>query len=1152
MASMIAESWIRWVRFQPSEYAWVGLFHNIKNTLTYTGAINIVQLLAKLDDLPEQVRFLATTRTDPRVLKFFPSAPTTDLFDNAPNVDDVYSYVFEHLSTREVANCQKLAQKIAHAAGGVFLYANLVLSGLLLYRPRTCDWQALALPDGLSGIYHEFLNRELGVNEENWYKVFRPTLGLLAVAQGEGLELGQLQKVMGAEGIVEHALRISAQYLRGRMPDGPFRLFHKSFEDFLLEDASNIDYHIESAEMHTLLADHYLSSRSDEAGVNWNRIDDYSISYLAKHLYYLQHDKSRRQALYTLISKPWLENKRHRFASDQPFADDVALAIAAAKAEEPPNIAEVVRNCLICATLGSTMTGVPPVVLGTLARVGKVNEALSHAQLMRGEQKSSAYCQIGDALRARGNVAHADQIMQQGIDMALADPDSRTKSELLCQFALAYLRKGIRDRAAELVNIAWDAIQGSDSGMILFGHPELIPAMVQAGDAELINRILRFITGIENEELRSALLYRLSDVSGVKYDAQQQNEMLVAAEGLVHTQWRVHALSAVSKVTANAGHVDKAAMLAKQAILAIDQVKDPVLSMGYLSHVIPVLALTRQLDLAMTLVDRIEEGHTTEESISWAKRDSADALYGLAENLAQTGSKNEYLQILVLLADRLRYIFPDLRIYYQCNCVRHLMNFGDITRALALTNLVASTVSEIQPHANDRNRALKRLSHCFTELRQFEEALRTARTISDDVLKAAALGEVAETLAADGDEARAAEVLAYILEKSKPLEDNQLKSKTLCAFSSALGQIGMKDKALEVAEIALHASLLIRDNFSRDYILSDIVCAFTQAGDYALSSSTLDRMTIPELKLIALKNIAHVISRTPPDTSAISLAVWLLSSLECTANSPEMGSMIILEPQVNKYELAKMEALGAVAEWLINAGMPIAGIEISRMIFGACDSFGPCEEKVSVLCQLVRNVDHLGLKSCTRVGLAGAVTIAEAIEGDKLRARALCKVLQLAIEIGDRGKAMEIADRVLNIAREIENNWEKSCTLSEVAESMAILANRSKFDEIAQTMITSFNEDSLLPIRVQEKLIRSLKLFGEERMVSEGMKEILPAVCQTLDWARYRSRESVFTMLQESAHAIASMDQGVTLCHIVQQWHDVECWWGSWRERIPF
>lgn len=69
------------------------------------------------------------------------------------------------------------------------------------------------------------------------------------------------------------------------MPDGPFRVFHKSFADFLIEDEDNTDYHIAPTSMHRRIATYYQRQYRD----HWEKIDDYGIRYLLFHL--LEFDK---------------------------------------------------------------------------------------------------------------------------------------------------------------------------------------------------------------------------------------------------------------------------------------------------------------------------------------------------------------------------------------------------------------------------------------------------------------------------------------------------------------------------------------------------------------------------------------------------------------------------------------------------------------------------------------------------------------------------------------------------------------------------------------------------------------------------------------------------------------------------------------------
>ena len=92
-----------------------------------------------------------------------------------------------------------------------------------------------SLPSGLTDLYHKFLNREVGKDDNRWEKLLKPILGLVAVAQDEGLTLEQLNTFSGRDS--SSTLRELKQYFAGALPHGPFRIFHDSFRGFLFDDA---------------------------------------------------------------------------------------------------------------------------------------------------------------------------------------------------------------------------------------------------------------------------------------------------------------------------------------------------------------------------------------------------------------------------------------------------------------------------------------------------------------------------------------------------------------------------------------------------------------------------------------------------------------------------------------------------------------------------------------------------------------------------------------------------------------------------------------------------------------------------------------------------------------------------------------------------
>jgi hypothetical protein len=255
---------------------------------------SIPELLAALGDLPSAVRVLATTRPDPAVLYLFPAAAEIDLIADAPPAgDDVRTYVRARLGLPAAADRETLGERLAQKADGNFLYAHLVLEDLLPRLPQAGDFDALPLPADLGDLYQGFLNRRIGVNRTRWRDDVRPVLGLVAVSQGEGLSRAQLDGVTGKD--TEGTLEEWKQYLVGALPDGPFRPFHKSFADFLLDEPRNDAYRVDAAGMHKRLVDHYWPAAPDDApGADpavagngakaWAGWDAYARRYLPTHL----------------------------------------------------------------------------------------------------------------------------------------------------------------------------------------------------------------------------------------------------------------------------------------------------------------------------------------------------------------------------------------------------------------------------------------------------------------------------------------------------------------------------------------------------------------------------------------------------------------------------------------------------------------------------------------------------------------------------------------------------------------------------------------------------------------------------------------------------------------------------------------------------
>src|SRR4030095_330130 len=279
----------------------------------------IVGLLAKDADLPQNVRFLMTSRDEPRVKEPFSNRNfrAFDLIeDAASSIHDVQLFAYERLAGLREPTRTELALKISELAAGVFLYAYMALQQLMPNLSPDVDVAALDLPKDLVDLYRRFLARELTADTNKWSQLYGPLLGILAVAQGEGLRRDLLELIIGEEEVTEALLKCK-QYLTGDLPHGPFRIFHRSFVEFLLDKTKNLSRPLSAVAMHRRIVDYYWQTFHGD----WSSCATYALTNLALHLF----EGKQFDRLAELISQPWMEA---RFAGSGyiGFLDDLNLA----------------------------------------------------------------------------------------------------------------------------------------------------------------------------------------------------------------------------------------------------------------------------------------------------------------------------------------------------------------------------------------------------------------------------------------------------------------------------------------------------------------------------------------------------------------------------------------------------------------------------------------------------------------------------------------------------------------------------------------------------------------------------------------------------------------------------------------------------------
>ena len=194
----------------------------------------LVTTLARESQLTTPKLWLLLTSRPGRAIRHLTAASRFDLIDDEPEVgEDVRDYIEGRLRARSVPAASVLARRISATGRGNFLYARFVVDDLLTC-PGLITLANVRLPDGLVGLYREFLDREIAAVEPEWRQCHRPLLGLLAEARGEGLTVEQLTLLTGLpRSTVADSIALCAPYLRDSPGSGAHRLFHQSFRDYL-------------------------------------------------------------------------------------------------------------------------------------------------------------------------------------------------------------------------------------------------------------------------------------------------------------------------------------------------------------------------------------------------------------------------------------------------------------------------------------------------------------------------------------------------------------------------------------------------------------------------------------------------------------------------------------------------------------------------------------------------------------------------------------------------------------------------------------------------------------------------------------------------------------------------------------------------------
>jgi hypothetical protein len=255
---------------------------------TIDGLHNIPWFLQELEELPQWLRFVWTSRSDRRVLRYINERCTRIRYlSNADNQDDVRRYI-ERRGFMEQAFVAAAAEK----ADGNFQYAKVLLDAI--ESGQASANEIPSLPPGLPAIYGELLRRR--IEPGLWSSAFFGIASSLAAAL-EPLSEEQVSRFSSiATDTVRDRLGVFGQFLKTYTDVDDtlkYTIDHPSLRDYFFDHDRNHDFWISPPDAHARIAASYAACQGDA----WRSCDGYGLRYLTTHLANARRDDDLRNLL---------------------------------------------------------------------------------------------------------------------------------------------------------------------------------------------------------------------------------------------------------------------------------------------------------------------------------------------------------------------------------------------------------------------------------------------------------------------------------------------------------------------------------------------------------------------------------------------------------------------------------------------------------------------------------------------------------------------------------------------------------------------------------------------------------------------------------------------------------------------------------------
>jgi hypothetical protein len=230
---------------------------------------------------------------------------------------------------------------------------------------------------------------------------------------------------------VEEMLEPCMQYLDGAFPEGPFRIYHQSFREFLSKSSQ---YRLEPDDVRKDIAEYFWSEYVAFRD-NGSPLDDYTLANLPMHL----AEADRWNDLHELVAEGSADGQlwaRARLAADGSYAGYLAdLFRAWANAERNEEIgrgtARQIRYALITSSLRSIAANIPAELLKALVHFQmpgwSAGAALGYALEVPPEHRAEYLVALAPHL----SVGLLETAMPDALAVALTLPDPWSRSSAI-------------------------------------------------------------------------------------------------------------------------------------------------------------------------------------------------------------------------------------------------------------------------------------------------------------------------------------------------------------------------------------------------------------------------------------------------------------------------------------------------------------------------------------------------------------------------------------------------------------------------------------------------------------------------------------------------------------------------------------------------